>query len=115
MAKHVRVRLLTTGNVLWPRSAAANYPPEGRLEVMVTFNVVRQEHGWAVQMGSSMTMPFRLRDMATREANSLADGIRRHGEIADVVVEAAGPSDLHGDDGTGRRVVSAYPELDARA
>jgi hypothetical protein len=55
---------------------------------MFTFNVVRKQHGWAVQMGERMTMPFRSRDLAVREANRLADAIRGHGECAEVIVEA---------------------------
>ncbi len=57
---------------------------------MITFNVVKDEHGWAVRMGERMTTPFRLRDMAIREANCLADRIRCHGEHTQVIVEDLG-------------------------
>lgn len=56
---------------------------------MFTFNVVREQHGWAVRMGERMTMPFRSRDVAVREANRLADALRGHGESTEVIVDAA--------------------------
>jgi hypothetical protein len=60
---------------------------------MITFNVVKDEHGWAIRMGERMSTPFRSRDLAIREANCLADQIRCHGEYTEVIVEGAGPSD----------------------
>jgi len=36
---------------------------------MITFDVVKEEHGWAVRMGKRMTTPFRSREQAIREAN----------------------------------------------
>ena len=56
---------------------------------MFTFNVVREPHGWAVRMGERMTMPFRSRDVAVREANRLADALRGHGESTEVIVDEA--------------------------
>lgn len=56
---------------------------------MITFSVVKEQHGWAVRMGECMTTPFWSRTLAIREANCLADSIRRHGQIAHVVVEGA--------------------------
>ncbi|MFI4936581.1 MAG: hypothetical protein ACHP7N_18395 [Caulobacterales bacterium] len=40
-----------------------------------------------------MTTPFRSRDLAIREANCLADAIRRHGECAEVIVEGIEPGE----------------------
>ena len=62
--------------------------------VMITFDVVREKHGWAVRMGERMTMPFWSRELAIREANCLADAIRCHGERAEVVAEAHGSGDV---------------------
>jgi len=58
---------------------------------MITFNVVKEPHGWAVRMGQRMTTPFWSRDLAIREANCLADALRRHGECAEVIVEGGEP------------------------
>jgi hypothetical protein len=60
---------------------------------MITFNVVKELHGWAIRMGEGMTTPFWSRDLAVREANCLADAIRRHGECAKVIIEDTDPSD----------------------
>ena len=60
---------------------------------MITFNVVKEQHGWAVRMGERMTTPFWSRDLAIQEANCLADAIRCHGECAEVIVEGADPND----------------------
>jgi hypothetical protein len=60
---------------------------------MITFNVVKERHGWAIRMGERMIMPFRSRDLAVREANCLADAIRCHGECTKVIVERAEPSE----------------------
>lgn len=54
---------------------------------MLTFNVVKEQHGWAIRMGERMTTPFWTRDAAVREAHCLAEAIRCHGECIDVVVE----------------------------
>jgi hypothetical protein len=56
---------------------------------MITFNVVKEQHGWAVRMGQRMTTPFRSKSLAVWEANRLAEGIRRHGELIEVIVEGA--------------------------
>ncbi len=55
---------------------------------MITFRVVKEQHGWAIRMGEGMT-PFWSRDLAIRQANSLAAAIRCHGECAEVIVEGA--------------------------
>lgn len=54
---------------------------------MITFKVVKQEYGWAVQTGAQMTTPFWSRALAIREAEALANAIRRHGVCAEVVIE----------------------------
>jgi hypothetical protein len=60
---------------------------------MITFNVIKEQHGWAIRMGRHMTTPFRARDLAIREANRLADAIRCHGEPTEVIVEGADPNE----------------------
>jgi hypothetical protein len=40
-------------------------------------------------MGESMTTPFWSRKLAIREAGGMAAGIRRHGVIAEVLIEEA--------------------------
>jgi hypothetical protein len=60
---------------------------------MITFSVVKEPHGWAIRMGDRMTTPYWSRDFAVREANCLADAIRRHGEPTEVIVQASpGPA-----------------------
>lgn len=54
---------------------------------MIVFKVVKEQHGWSVRMGQRMSTPFWSRDMAVWEANRLADGIRRHGELTEVIIE----------------------------
>ena len=54
---------------------------------MLAFNVVKERHGWAVRVCDQMTTPFWSRDLAIREAVSLAEAIRRHGQFAEVIVE----------------------------
>ena len=60
---------------------------------MITFNVVKERHGWAIRMVERMMTPFWSRDLAIREANCLAHAIRCHGECAEVIVEGAVPSE----------------------
>ena len=60
---------------------------------MITFNVVKEEHGWAIRIGERMTTPYRSRAMAIREAICPADAIRCHGECAEVIIEGADPSE----------------------
>ena len=54
---------------------------------MITFEVVKEQYGWAIRMGERMKTLFWSRDLAIREANCLADAIRCHGECAEVLVE----------------------------
>ena len=60
---------------------------------MITFEVVKEQYGWAIRMGQRMKTPFRSRDLAIREANYLATSIRSHGECAEVIVEGADASE----------------------
>ena len=60
---------------------------------MITFNVVREQHGWAIRMGEGMTTPFRSRDLAICEAHRLADAIRCHGQCAEVIAEGIDPEE----------------------
>jgi hypothetical protein len=61
---------------------------------MITFNVVKEQHGWAVRTGKAMTTPFWSREHAVREANCLADAIRFHGAVAEVVVDGSDPNEM---------------------
>ncbi len=61
---------------------------------MITFSVFNEQYGWAIRVGEGMKTLFRSRDLAIREANCLADAIRRHGECAEVIVESAGPNEV---------------------
>ena len=65
--------------------------PWGR--ALITFNVIKEKHGWAVRMGDCMTTPFRSKHQAVREANCLADAIRGHGVRTEVIVEDAEPGE----------------------
>ena len=56
---------------------------------MFTFSVVKEQHGWAVRMGERMCTPYWTKDLAVREANCLADALRQHGELAEVIIEGA--------------------------
>jgi hypothetical protein len=60
---------------------------------MITFNVVREQHGWAIRVGERKTTPFWSRDLAIREAKSLAEAISRHGERTEVIVDDDAQSD----------------------
>ena len=55
---------------------------------MIIFNVVKEEHGWAVKMADHMTTPFWSRELAVLEANALAKGIRCHGQRAEVTIQS---------------------------
>ena len=60
---------------------------------MIRFNVVKETHGWAIRMGERMTTPFWSKEQAVRQAKLLAEAIRRHGELTEVVVEGATPGE----------------------
>ena len=62
---------------------------------MITFNVIKEQHGWAIRMGERMKTVFWSRDLAIHEANCLAAAIRCHGECAEVIVGGDDPNELH--------------------
>lgn len=59
---------------------------------MITFNVVKEQFGWAIRLDERMTTHFWSRELAVREANCLAADIRGHGECTEVIIQDAGPS-----------------------
>ena len=54
---------------------------------MITFRVVEQKHGWAIHLSHGTSTHFRSRELAIREANLLAENLRRHGATARVLVQ----------------------------
>lgn len=59
---------------------------------MLTFNVVKEPYGWAIRMGERMSTPYRCRLSAIRDAQVLAEAIRRQGGRIEVVVQDDDPS-----------------------
>ncbi|MBV9996630.1 MAG: hypothetical protein JO127_15605 [Caulobacteraceae bacterium] len=57
---------------------------------MITFNVVKETHGWSIRMGQRMSTPFWSKDQAVRQALILAEAIGRHGQTTEVIVEGEG-------------------------
>lgn len=80
---------------------------------MITFNVTKEQHGWAIRTSSGMTTPFRTRDAAMREAECLAKAIRVHGEHVEVVVEHIGLNEVR-DQRRGLRLTVANSVLQRR-
>ena len=60
---------------------------------MITFRVVKEQHGWAIRTSGGMTTPFWSRDAAIREACRLASDVRSHAECTEVVVEGLDPAE----------------------
>jgi hypothetical protein len=60
---------------------------------MITFKVVKEQHGWAIRMGEGVTTPFWSRDSAIREAHGLAAAIGCHGERTEAIIEGTDQSD----------------------
>ena len=54
---------------------------------MITYNVVKELHGWAIRMGDHMSTPYWSKDRAILQANRLAAAIRWHGECVEVIIE----------------------------
>ena len=54
---------------------------------MITFNVVKEPHGWAVRIGEHMTTNYWSRERAVQGANRLAGAIHRNGGLIEVIVE----------------------------
>ena len=90
-----------------PRTALRTLNPQMR--AMITFSVVKEQHGWAVRSGTCMMTPFWSRDLAIREANCLADAIRRHGQHTEVVIECAEVGDRGAQAGLGSTGAQAGP------
>ena len=59
---------------------------------MIIFNVVKEQHGWAIRTDERMITPFWSRDLAIREANCLAEAIRRNGECTEVIIDGTDPN-----------------------
>ena len=73
---------------------------------MLTFNVVKEPYGWAIRMGERMSTPYRSRLSAIRDAQGMAEAIRRQGGCIEVVVEDDGMSG--GLDGAGEPAIAAW-------
>lgn len=56
---------------------------------MLTFDVVKEQHGWGIRMDQRMTTHFRSRNAAVHQAHLLAAAIRRHGVRTMVIVDGA--------------------------
>ncbi len=54
---------------------------------MHTFRIVKERFGWAVRLGDRMSTPFWFQAPAIREAQRLSEALRRHGLVAEVVIE----------------------------
>ena len=54
---------------------------------MIIFRVAEQKHGWSIRLGQGTSTHFRSRDLAIREANQLAENLRRHGASTRVIVQ----------------------------
>jgi hypothetical protein len=61
--------------------------PPARWTPMITFKVVKEQHGWTVRTGEQMSTPFWSRVLAIREADRMAARIRRHGARTEVLIE----------------------------
>jgi hypothetical protein len=60
---------------------------------MITFRVVKEQHGWGIRTAEGVTTPFWSRSLAIREAYCLAAAIRCHGERVEVIIEDTDQSD----------------------
>lgn len=56
---------------------------------MISFRVVKEQHGWSIRTGLGMSTPFWSKALAIREAACLAASIRCHGECTEVIIEDA--------------------------
>ena len=63
---------------------------------MHTFKVVKEPFGWAVRVGEGMSAPYWSRELAVCEAKRLCDALRRHGEAAQVMIEANESGEVSG-------------------
>jgi hypothetical protein len=79
-----------------PKSPCAMSPPA---RPAITFEVVKEQYGWAIRNDRLMIMPFWRRRDAVEEALRVAEELRRHGAPAEVWVEdaeAQGPTPARG-------------------
>lgn len=58
---------------------------------MQTFKIVRKQGGWAIEVGFAATIVCSSRAAALAQAESMAEAIRRHGELVSIVVEPLAP------------------------
>jgi hypothetical protein len=82
---------------------------------MITFNVVRERHGWAVRTGHGVTTPYRSLELAIREANCLAEAIRRHGALTEVIIECSEMAQPVGQITRNGRALFGVQSLDRRS
>jgi hypothetical protein len=59
---------------------------------MITFSVMKEQNGWSIRMGEWSMTPFWSKDLAIREANCLAEAIRRNGECTEVIIDGTDPN-----------------------
>lgn len=76
---------------------------------MLTFDVVREGHGWGIHMEQHMTTHFRRQDAAVHQAHLLAASIRRHGVLVAVTVQGAPPTTPPALFKSGVEVLSVHP------
>jgi hypothetical protein len=56
---------------------------------MITFEVVKDSHGWAVRRDNSMMMPASCRAAALAAAEQMVSALSRHGQAAKIEVTGA--------------------------
>jgi hypothetical protein len=61
--------------------------------LMYTFKVVKEAYGWAVRSRDGMSMPFRQRSTAVREANSVCAALRDHGQSVELIIQDTDPAE----------------------
>jgi hypothetical protein len=62
---------------------------------MITFKVIKEQHGWAIRTATGITTPFRLKEAAIQEAAFLAESIRCHGQCVEVIIDCEPSNDVH--------------------
>lgn len=55
---------------------------------MIMFSVVKEAYGWAVRRDAQMMMPACSRTAAVEEAERMVAALRRHGQPAQMQLEA---------------------------
>ena len=56
---------------------------------MITFEVIRDSHGWAVRRDNSMMMPASCRAAAVAAAEQMVSALSRHGQPAKLEITGA--------------------------